>query len=159
MDNDSEAAAKTDKEVEGWRIHYQSQFGRLPQLRSYKLPYLTQEPPVLTPRYQATASQEAALAPRARAPHAPRAYTHPIARLLLASRLPLRARSISEYKDELITPPPRLRFKSEINNIERRSGGVFITYNYNIVIRYLKDLPFTETLVGISLQLYNLWRL
>lgn len=28
-----------------------------------------------------------------------------------------------------------------------------------MVIQYLKDSPFTETLVGISLQLYNLWRL
>jgi hypothetical protein len=72
---------------------------------------------------------------------------------MLASYLPLRARlhSLSKYKDELIPPPPRLCFKSKIGNIERRSGGVFITYNCNIVIRYLKDLPFTKTLISISL--------
>jgi len=70
-----------------------------------------------------------------------------------ASCLPLRARLrlLSEYKDELILLPPRLRFKSEIGNIERRNGGVFITYNCNVVIRYLKDSPFTETLISISL--------
>ena len=55
MDNNSEAAAETNKEVEGWRAHYQNQFGRSPQLRSYKSPYLMQEPPVSTLQYQATA--------------------------------------------------------------------------------------------------------
>jgi len=55
---------------------------------------------------------------------------------MVASRSPPRARSrsLSEYEDELIPPPPRLRFKSEIGDIERRNGGVFITYNYNVVI-------------------------
>jgi len=61
-----------------------------------------------------------------------------------------RLRLLSEYKDKLI-PPPRLRFRSEISNIKRRSGDVFITYNCNVVIQYLKDLPFTKTLVGINL--------
>ena len=133
IDDDPEAAAKAVKEAEGWR-YYQSQHGKLPQSRSYESPYSIQEPPVSLPRYQAATSVL-------------------IARLPLASRLPLRARLrlLSEYKDELIPPPPRLRFKSKIGNIERRSGGVFITYNCNIVIRYLKDAPFTNALVSISL--------
>ena len=49
----AEAAVEAVKEeVEGWRI-YQSQLNKLPQSRSYKSPYLIQEPLVLTPRYQA----------------------------------------------------------------------------------------------------------
>jgi hypothetical protein len=148
------AEAVKEEEKEGWR-YYQSQHGKLPQSRSYELPYSIQEPLVLTPQYQATTSQEVARAPRprARAPRAraPQAHAPLITRLPLASRSPLRARLISKYEDKPIPLPPRLRFKSEINNIERRSGGVFITYNYNIVIQYLKDSPFTKTLISISL--------
>ena len=72
---------------------------------------------------------------------------------MLASYLPLSARLylLSKYKNKLILLPPRLRFKSKISDIERRSGGVFITYNYNMVIQYLKNSPFTKTLIGISL--------
>ena len=36
---------------------------------------------------------------------------------------------------------------------------MFIAYNYNISIRYLKEPAFTETLVNASLRCYNLWRL
>jgi hypothetical protein len=156
IDNDPEAAAEAaaeaaveaaveaiEEEVEGWRI-YQSQLGRLPQSRSYESPYSTQEPPVSKPRYQATASQEVARAPRARAPRAraSRAHAPPITRSPSAfrspsaSRSPPRAhsRSLSEDEDELIPPPPRLRFESEISDIKRRSSGTFITYNCNIVI-------------------------
>ena len=76
INNNPEAAAKAaaeaaveaiKKKVKGWRI-YQSQLSKLPQSRSYKSPYLTQEPPVSTPQYQATTSQEVARALQAHAP-------------------------------------------------------------------------------------------
>jgi len=44
----------------------------------------------------------------------------------------------------------------KLDNIERTSSGVFIAYNYNMVIRYLKHPAFTETLISESLGLYNL---
>jgi len=154
MENDPEATDKDNKEdTEAW-LNYmqsqqtsrtqsqqasQSQISRSTQLRPYKLPYLTQDPTypqsnITTPRYQATASQAAA-----QAPQSPPQNT---------------------IKDkEEITPPPCLRVESEIDNIGRASGGVFITYNYNILIRYLKEPAFTKTLVNTSLQYYNLWRL
>ena len=49
MNDDPEAAAEAVKEEAEGQDIYQSQLGKLPQLRSYKLPYLIQEPPVLTP--------------------------------------------------------------------------------------------------------------
>ena len=49
IDNDPEAALEAvGEEAEGWRV-YQSRLSGLPQSRSYKSPYLTQEPPVSTP--------------------------------------------------------------------------------------------------------------
>ena len=41
--------------------------------------------------------------------------------------------------------------KSEIDNIRRASGGIIITYSYNILIQYLKELAFTETLSNTRL--------
>ena len=70
-----------------------------------------------------------------------------------------RSQSLPEDEKEITPPPPHLRFMGEIGDIERAGGSVFIAYNCNVVIQYLKHPAFTETLIGKSLRLYNLWRL
>jgi len=68
-----------------------------------------------------------------------------------------RSQSLPKDEEEITSPPPRLRFMGELGDIERTGGGVFIAYNCNMVIRYLKHPAFTETLIGESLGLYDLW--